>query len=620
MLLVLWLACTGSKSQVDDTTGLVDSAQDSAVDSDSGLFQVQPGSLVLDNVWVVDATGARKGAVVIQDEFIVAVLEGEQDWPGGIDYRDLEGFSVIPGLIDSHVHLSLSGATWWVGDTLVDNLKATLAWGVMGAVDAGGPEWTILLARRIADGSVFGPRLLSAGPFLTEVGSHPCETWNDATRCWYVEGNGTDLVDRLADQMSYAAKVVYSDYAFTDWSSPRLDIGDVAEIAGTGFPVLAHVAAGADAADLFAAGVEHLAHVPFDAPLSESVASLPFKSIHSTLSAFAGLDEVLRGGADLDGARFSMVSDPVRASWRWLQENPGAYSSDYLDANAQWLSQVHDNLVILKEAGANVLAGSDAGYNLVPHGSALHAEMEGLVAAGWSEIEAIAAATLLPAQLLAWNQNGLVAEGYMAELVVVEGNPSENISDTRNVEALVLGEQWLTPAEILAMDLLQEPAGPDGGLCLDDRDCQSGGADPRTRCDKVDHVCVEPCATPMMGTGCDAASWCAYQDGVATTAEGVCHRGDGCDWRTQDCAPEFYGENCVPGDLDTGVCWPSGPRAAGENCNSVDPGSYCERGHLCSPVDSTCYALCDPDADSCTAGTCQWQQDSGGNNWFGLCL
>ena len=359
--------------------------------------------------------------------------------------------------------------------------------------------------------------------------------------------------------------------------------------------------------------METLAHTPFDAPLDTSVASLPFRAVHTTVSAFAGLQEIVVEASDLNGAEYAHLPSEVRASWQWLQEHPDVYDPDYLSANSEWLGHVKTNLSILKEAGATVLAGSDAGYALVAHGSGLHRELEALVEAGWTEVEAIAAATWLPAQDLGWYERGLVEAGYLSELVVVRGDPSIEIRFASEVEALVLGDKLFGLEALLDQNVWQAPG---HGMCIDDRDCEE-------RCDRVDHVCAAACPTPYARIGaCDAATWCAPQDGISTTTQGVCHRGDGCDWRLQDCSPSSYQETCVPADLDTSYCWPSGPRVAGETCDWVNPKAFCEPGLLCSWVDSICYELCDPQtpADVCGVGTCQVQQVADGLDWFGLCL
>jgi imidazolonepropionase-like amidohydrolase len=96
------------------------------------------------------------------------------------------------------------------------------------------------------------------------------------------------------------------------------------------------------------------------------------------------------------------------------------------------------------------MAGSDAGYHFVPHGFGLHRELEGLVAAGWSNTEAISAATLLPALQWGWTEHGLVAPDYRADLLVVDGRPDEEIQDTQSVHAILRDGEWHTPDSLSA--------------------------------------------------------------------------------------------------------------------------------------------------------------------------
>jgi imidazolonepropionase-like amidohydrolase len=299
------------------------------------------------------------------------------------------------------------------------------------------------LSERIDSGELMGPNVAATGPFLTVPGGHPCETVNDAERCWAVEGDGAEQVEALADAGADAAKLAYAHLA--DWPAPRLDLSDVAAIAGAGLPAIAHVASGEDAADVHAAGVQILAHVPFGSDLTADQAALPFEAIHSTLSAFSSMEDVMRQGANLEDPAFAQVPDAVLEAWQYAQEHPENWGSDYLASNAAWLQTLQGNLVALGESGATVLAGSDAGYHFVPHGFGLHQELEGLVAAGWSNLGAISAATLVPALQWGWTEHGLVAPDYRADLLVVDGRPDEEIQDTQSVHAILRDGEWHTP-------------------------------------------------------------------------------------------------------------------------------------------------------------------------------
>lgn len=591
---------TGATPTRNDTATPADTAPTDTAALDTGE-PFPAGARVLDHVTVVDADTVREdAAVVLVGDEIWDVVDAGQDWPEGAVVDDWQGATVIPGLIDAHVHLFLSGATWWVGDPLAANLEAQLAWGVVGVADLGAPVEVFDLRDRIEDGSIIGPRIFATGPFLTAVGSHPCETVNDPALCRYVDGDGADAVAELAD--SNGVKVALADTSFTPWPTPRLDLGDLADIvaAAGSKPVFAHTDTPDDQLDALAAGVRILAHPAFSAD-ETTVPDAPFTT---TLGAFSGTGDLISG--ELLADDLSHTPSAVVASWTYLAHHPGLFVDGWIDASAEWSTYARHNVELAIDEGRTVVAGSDAGYWFVPHGLGLHREMEALVELGMTPQEALAAATSVPADLLGWEDLGHVAAGYTADLVVVDGRPDQDVTASRNILQLYLdGQPW---------DGTTWQSAGDGDFCLDDRDCSSG------RCDPLTHQCAASCSPPYDRHGsCDAATWCMPADGLGSS-DGVCHPGVSCDLYAQDCEPAYYGENCVPVDTDTNTCWPSGPQAEGEPCSWYDPDLYCAQGLFCSWLDGTCYRLCDPTGpDTCPTGRCT-QQAAEGVPWFGLCL
>lgn len=569
--------------------------------------ELPEGATVLDHARALDATGPREDvAIVLTGTSIFAVLEAGQDWPAHATVVDLDGATVVPGLIDAHVHLFHSGATWWVGDTLAQNLAANLAWGVVAVADLGGPMEVFPLRDRVNAGEIAGPRIFATGPMLTAEGSHPCEVYDDDALCRYVDGDGAAEVRALVEAAD-AIKVALADADFTPWPTPRLDLGDLAEIVSeaeaAGSRVFAHTDELQDAEDALAAGVAVLAHPVF----SEVVDSTPDAPVLSTLGAFAGTGALFDGS--LLAEDLAHTPEAVRDAWRWLSAHPDALAEGWIEESASWEAASRANVALAIAEGRQVVAGSDAGYWFVPHGLGLHRELEELVSLGLSPTEALAAATAVPAELLGWEDLGYIAAGYRADLVVVSGRPDEDIRALREIETLYLGGAPYTPGE-----LLREAEGAVEGLfCLEDADCAEG------RCDLVMHACAAACDEPYDRVGsCDADTWCMPQDGLDTTAEGVCHPGEDCDLYNQDCEPASYAESCVPVDLDTNTCWPSGPRSPGQTCSWSDPDYYCEQGSFCSWVTYTCYALCDPeDPGACPSCTMQVVES---RPWFGVCL
>lgn len=582
-----------------------DGLETGSVPDTSGALSLPANATVLDHARLVDARGVQEDvAIVLEGAWIAEVLPAGQDWPADATVTDLDGASVVPGLIDAHVHLFLSGATTWVGDTLAANLEAQLAWGVVGVADLGAPTPIFELRDRIAAGELQGPRIYATGPFLTAELSHPCEVVNDPTVCRYVDGDGAAAVSELA--ASDAIKVALADASFTDWPTPRLDLGDLADIVdeatAEGKPVFAHIDEAADAEDALAAGVSVLAHPVF----SEVLDSAPDAPTLSTVSAFAGTHDVLDGSLLADD--LSQTPDAVRKSWVWIEGHPDALAAGWIEGSEAWDVAARANLSLAIAEGRDVIAGSDAGYWFVPHGLGLHRELEALVDLGVTPLQALAAATTAPAELLGWDDLGLIDAGYRADLLVLDGRPDEDIAALRQIQAIYLDGSPYTPSTPTG-----SAAAAAGAFCLDDADCAAGA------CDRVDHLCRAGCDTPYDRVGsCDSATWCMPADGVATTGEGVCHPGNACDLYAQDCQPASYGEGCVPVDLDTNVCLRAGPRTEGQSCSWTDPDYLCEQGLFCSWVDYTCYRLCDPDdASACRGCTRQYIE---GQPWFGLCL
>lgn len=633
VLLVLMVSCAGEPGAVADRMEPVDSGgpdqpADGAdggtadgtdggtgTDGDSGdtggtAPTLPSGLVILDQVTALDALGATEdAAILILDDRIWGVLPPEEqpaDWPDDADVRALPGRTVIPGLIDAHVHLFHSGALDWVGPTVAENLAAQLAWGVVGVADLGGPEAAFALRDAIAAGQRVGPRIWATGPMLTAVGSHPCEVLNDEHLCRFVDGDGAEAVGELAH--ADGLKIALADAAFTPWPTPRLATDDLADIAVAGGDagqlVAVHVDTPLDAWDASDAGAGLLTHPVFSEPWgTEPHPSVP---ITSTLGVFSSPAELEAG--DLLGEDLAWTPRGVRDDWSYWRWNLDTFLPGWVEEAAGWHAAARANVTARISSGDAVLAGSDAGYWLVPHGLGLHRELEVLVDLGLTPQGALAAATVEPAALFGWTDLGRVAAGYAASLIVLEADPRDDIRNTRRIEAVLLNG-----AVVAAEDALL-PGG--SGMCATDDDCNGD-----ERCDAFSHTCLPECpgaGTPVNPCGPDAA--CLPANGLVG-GDPVCRPLRTCDLYTQDCEPGWYGDACRPFDLDTSGCAPTGLAELGEPCSDLYPETGCLPGLVCGTVSGTCLELCDPDAsvDPCSAGTCT-VITAGTTPWYGLCL
>jgi hypothetical protein len=419
--------------------------------------------------------------------------------------------------------------------------------------------------------------------------------------CIFVDGDGAAQAQAQLNQGSDLIKTALAEEGI-DRTWPRLSPTDLADIADVAWTVV-HVASPQDWGDAQAAGALDLAHTPFSDPLSPEQAGLVISSVSSTVAANEGLIRVVDGG--LSEAEWATVPEKVAETWKLVEGQPTLVSAGWPAAARTWSQQTRENLAILHAAEAPILAGSDAGYYFVPHGSALHWELEALVEAGMSEQEALAAATWLPAQVWGWEDLGLVSAGYRADLVILSADPYEGIANTRSVVEVLVGGQ-------APLEQTWQQAG--GAFCLDDRDC---GAD--AACDAIDHVCLPACQVPWAVWGqCDEESWCRPQDGFFDDAEGVCTAEADCDLNAQDC-DDFYDQACIPRDIDSNTCLEAGPKVPGQSCDWDNPALRCEAGSYCSTISGVCLEICDLEAaDTCGTGQCRTQY-AGGKAWFGLC-
>ncbi len=522
----------------------------------------------------------------------------------------------MPGLIDPHVHLFLSGAPWWVGDTLAANLRATLAAGITTVVDVGGPEASFALRDRLRAGEILGPDLLALGPMVTALGSHPCESLYDLALCSFVSGEasghaiGVQRTARGADGI----KIALADADFTPWPTPRLDVAAVAAaVAAAPGLAVAHTNTPRDVREALDAGVDHLAHPPFGGQPSPDLAAriAEVAATHTTLGAFAGTEGVLDGTLDPQTA-----ADPaVAEAWRWVAEHPGSVDPAWREASAAWLAGAVASLHVLQEAEATLLPASDAGYLYVPHGAGLHLELQRLSALGFSAEALLASATAGAADALGLPDRGRVAVGKRADLLVLDADPRADLSSLARPSQVIQRGIVHEPDALRGADVLLTPASSGlGQTCLDDRDCVQG------RCDRIAHVCNTACdRTGQLVDPCGPGAWCAPAEG--THGPPVCRDVRTCDlYDVGSCAPEPYRERCVPLDLDTNGCFPAGEQREGDACDPLGIEATCAPGLFCPLAEERCRVLCDPQGpDPCrTPFRCR-SQGPMDPPWFGLC-
>jgi imidazolonepropionase-like amidohydrolase len=166
-----------------------------AVFAGSTLWAQAPTVVALTNVRVIDGTDQEpivNGVIVMRDGRIESVGSATAvRIPANAQVVDLAGRTVVPGFIDTHVHLSAVRAVRPT-DFTPEDLRSFLNAGVTTIRSAGdATPWIFGLGKDVASGRIAGPRIVAAGPMFTAVGGHPAGTWLKGSRARPCRGQAT---------------------------------------------------------------------------------------------------------------------------------------------------------------------------------------------------------------------------------------------------------------------------------------------------------------------------------------------------------------------------------------------------------------------------------------------
>jgi imidazolonepropionase-like amidohydrolase len=380
---------------------------------------LQRGTFALVGARLVDATGRpplERSLVIVRNGRIDAAGPAAAvPVPRDVPLVDVTGKTILPGLWDMHAHI---GQPEWG--------PVYLAGGVTTARDMGG-EFDIATALRDAwrEGRAIGPRLLLAG--LVD-GPGPA-SFGSVTAANPQEGR--DAVARYASAGFQQIKL----YSLLD----RPTVAAIIRAAhASNMTVTGHIPNGLTMREAVEMGLDHVAHLTVrDAPGSEALRdTIAFLREHGTvIDPTISWNELLGRSPQTPIASFQPGIDRVAPPLRRLIEGASGgnvtpeQARDRLTRSLQIIKALHD-------AGIPIVAGTDKG---VP-GVSVAREIELYVQAGLTPMDAIRAATAVPARVMGLaNDSGTIAPGLRADLIVVDGNPLERISDIRKVTMVSAG-------------------------------------------------------------------------------------------------------------------------------------------------------------------------------------
>lgn len=389
---------------------------------------------IFKNARIIDGSGkepVENGCIIIDGPKIIHA--GEDDsrmaakYPRA-DVIDLKGMTLMPGLIDAHVHLSLHGSPSYFNEMIMETptLAALKAVKKVNRIIESGfttirtmgdkGQLDIAMKTAITEGDIIGPRLRASGNCLTITGGH-----GDMFPAHVdIQGMG-----RIVDGPLEARKAAREQ-----------------------------IKAGADNIKLMATGggmspgpptVSQLTIEEMRAAVEEAVKYGKTTAAHAI--GADGIKNALKAGVrtiehgsflDEEGIDLLLTQDaylvPTLAAFKTIKYGKEGGVPEYTIEKVQYFQTAHTkNLKKAMAAGVNIIVGTDAGTPFNYHGESAY-ELECLVDNGFTEMQAIQSATKTAAEALLLPDLGILEKGKVADFIVVDGNPLQDIKILQNVE------------------------------------------------------------------------------------------------------------------------------------------------------------------------------------------
>jgi imidazolonepropionase-like amidohydrolase len=360
------------------------------------------------DVRVFDGERLREAAtVVLEDGTISARTSADV----ADDVVDGAGGTLLPGLIDTHVHVDK-----------VSQLEASASWGITTLLDMGNKDLANLATLKNRQGL---PTLKSAGNPASAPGSVFVRKMGFAvsTTVTGPRDAARFVAERVAEGSDYI-KILVEDPKIpgTKALGEQTVAALVAAAHEAGLITVAHVVSADTMTTAVRAGADIVTHTALTSDLGPDLRKLLTKQrvIIPTLTMMEGVVHAI-------GGKFVM---------RVLAPFVPAVRLNYRHAKS--------TVTTFRDAGAVILAGTDSNDDLtapcqVAHGESLHEELARLVDAGLAPAEALRGATALAAAVFGLTDRGVIAPGRRADLVLVDGDPTADISATRNIRSVWIG-------------------------------------------------------------------------------------------------------------------------------------------------------------------------------------
>jgi len=393
-----------------------------------------PPVTALTGVRIIDGSGQApvEGGTILISEDRITAAGADVEVPAGATVVNLDGKTVMPGLINAHGHVQYLSDSIPMRDDLVRRLRMYADYGVTTVVSLGQQEDdrdAVVALRDEQDGiELDRARVYTSGPSTRAHQSS--EAAREAV---------ADLADRGADRIKFHMQS--GDGAMSGETVASL----IDEAHTRGLRTFSHIFTLDEAKLIVNNGIDVVAHSVRDQDVDEElieamrsrdVGYIPTLTrelsvfTYETTPAFFD-DPFFQYGISVYGEEADMLSEEGYQQKVRMDEGAQAIKAA--------LAQANRNLKILSDAGIQIGMGTDSGVRGNPgrwQGYFEHVEMEMMVEAGMTPMQVLVAATSGAAAVSALDQVGTIAPGMVADLLVLDANPLDDINNTRQINSV----------------------------------------------------------------------------------------------------------------------------------------------------------------------------------------
>lgn len=438
--------------------------------AENNEFTVIKGATIYDG----NGNSIKNGIIVIREGIIKNIGDETTGIPDNSTINDFTGKYITPGLIDAHMHFFQTGFFDSRPDALdlrdsidyeklQENLKinpdryyeAYLRSGVTGVYDVGGFTWSIDL-QNTAENNLNAPHVAASGILLTPASRENTKTFNTSADSVLVHLESSEhgrSVVRLNDSLGATGIKIHQFY-LNDTSFMRRMVTVKEEIAKRGNKMIVHATTLEQAKEALRMEAKVLVHSVDDEPVDDEFINLAKEAnviYCPTLVVTTGYLNAFKGLKN--GFALTDSNNVIDSETKKLLLEANKFFKYFPDSNSyeSFLARfeqsitnskiiMYNNLKRLHEAGIIIAVSTDAGNPGTLHGISIYDEMEAMQEAGISAKDIITMATKNGAKAMERQDDfGTLENGKMADLIILDKNPSIDITNMRSISHVMRG-------------------------------------------------------------------------------------------------------------------------------------------------------------------------------------